>query len=206
MIKCCIFDMGGVMIRDYHMAPELLPFLGFAGGSLTEIDSRLNDELHRHGRGEIDEDQFWEFYTKITGRTLPPHNESLFGKFFHPKMDEATVQVVRELKEAGMRVVVGTNVIDAHYNIHRKLGQYDIFDHVYASHLMGIAKPDPAFYTSLLKEEGIDASDAFFTDDMAENVAAASSLGLNAFVYTGAGALQEQLHSLAIRTRGKRVY
>jgi putative hydrolase of the HAD superfamily len=193
MIKCCIFDMGGVMIRDFHIAPELLPFLGFTVNSFAEIDKRLSGELLRHSRGEISEEEFWKLYTEITSRTLPPHDEALLGKFFHPRIDEPTAELVRELKAVGMRVVAGTNVIDAHYRIHLKLGQYAIFDKVYASHLMGISKPDPAFYEYILKAEGIKAADAFFTDDMAENVNAASGAGINAFLYTGAAALREHL-------------
>jgi putative hydrolase of the HAD superfamily len=191
--------MGGVMIRDFHVSPELLPFLGFTVNSFAEIDRRLSGELLRHSRGEISEEEFWKRYTEITGRTLPPHDdEALLGKFFHPRIDEPTAELVRELKAAGMRVVAGTNVIDAHYRIHRKLGQYAIFDKVYASHLMGIAKPDPAFYEYILKAEGIPAADAFFTDDMAENVSAASGAGLNAFVYTGAAALRERLRLMGV--------
>ncbi|MDR0657210.1 MAG: HAD family phosphatase [Treponema sp.] len=193
MIKCCIFDMGGVMVRDFNIFPELLPFLGFTVNSFAEIDKRLSGELLRHSRGEISEEEFWKLYTAITGRTLPPHDEALLGKFFHPKIDEPTAELVGELKAAGMRVVAGTNVIDAHYRIHHTLGQYAVFDKVYASHLMGIAKPDPAFYEYILKAEGIQAADAFFTDDMAGNVSAASGAGLNAFVYTGAAALRERL-------------
>ncbi|MDR1636112.1 MAG: HAD family phosphatase [Treponema sp.] len=198
MIKCCIFDMGGVMVRDFHIAPELLPFLGFTVNSFAEIDKRLGGELLRHSRGEISEEEFWKRYTEITGRTLPPHDEALLGKFFHPRMDEPTAEIVRELKAAGIRVVAGTNVIDAHYKIHRTLGQYAVFDKVYASHLMGIAKPDPAFYEYILKAEGIKAVEAFFTDDMAENVNAASGARLNAFVYTGAAALREHLRSMEV--------
>jgi putative hydrolase of the HAD superfamily len=198
MIKCCILDMGGVMIRDFHIAPELLPFLGFTENSFAEIDTRLGGELLRHSRGEISEEEFWKRYTEITGRTLPSHDEALLGKFFHPRMDEPTVEIVRELKAAGMRVVAGTNVIDAHYAIHRKLGQYAVFDKVYASHLMGIAKPDPVFYEHILRTEGIEAAGAFFTDDTSENVSAASGAGLNAFLYTNAVALREQLQLMGL--------
>ena len=198
MIKCCIFDMGGVMIRNYHMEPELMPFLGLAEKSIAMLDPRIHEAFHRHSQGGISESDFWSFYTETTGRSIPPHEGSLFGKFFHPNLDEPTVQIVNELKAAGMRVVGGTNVIDAHYNVHMALNQYAVFDKVYASHLMGIAKPDPAFYNYILASEGIQAVEAFFTDDVIVNVDAAAGAGLNAFVYTGATALREQLISLGL--------
>jgi len=191
--------MGGVIVRDYVIWPELMPYLGLPDLNLYEEDGRLAEALLRHCRGEISENDFWSLCTEVTGRTIPfDETEPLLGKFFHPKMNEPVVQIVRQLKAAGMRVVVGTNVIDAHYNIHIKLGQYDLFDKVYASHLMGIAKPDPAFYAYILKAEGIAAQDAFFTDDALENVNAAANAGLNAFHYTNAQALKDQLLSLGL--------
>ncbi|GHT64938.1 hypothetical protein FACS1894110_05650 [Spirochaetia bacterium] len=193
MIKLCIFDMGGVMIRDFHIAPRLFLFLGFTQGSFAEIDPLLGEAMAAHGRGEITEDEFWRKYTEISGRAIPPHEGSLLGKFFTPRMDEPTVAVVRELKKRGMRVVAGTNVIDAHYEAHQRLKQYDIFDKVYASHLMGIAKPDPAFYTHILEAEGLGPKEAFFTDDVKENADAAAKLGLAAFTYTDAATLRSHL-------------
>jgi glucose-1-phosphatase len=197
LIKCCIFDMGGVIVQDYVIWPELMAYLGLPDKNFYEKDGRFHEALLRHGRGEIRENDLWSIYTEITGRTIPPgESESLLGKFFHPKMNEPVVQIVQQLKAAGMRLVIGTNVIDSHYNIHIKLGQYDLFDKVYASHLMGIKKPDTAFYAYILKAEGIPAQDVFFTDDTIENVNAAANAGLNVFHYTNAQALKNRLLSL----------
>ena len=195
----CVFDMGGVIVRDYIIWPELMDYLGLPNKNLSEIDNRFHEALVRHCRGEISEKDFWSLYTEITGRTIPSDQTvPLLGKFFHPKMDEPTVQIVRQLKANGMRVVSGTNVIDAHYNVHKNLGQYDLFDKVYASHLMGILKPDPAFFEYILKAENLQAGEVFFTDDSVENVKAASEVGLRAYHYTDARTLKTQLCSLGL--------
>jgi len=198
MIKCCIFDMGGVMIRNYHMEPELMPFLGLRERSISAVDPRLHEAILKHSRGEIEEAAFWDIYTELTGRSVPAHEGSLLGKFFHPTMDGPTLELAGELKSAGMRVVIGTNVFDSHYNIHIKLNQYADFDRIYASHLMGITKPDPAFFTYILKEEGMKGAEVFFTDDVPGNVEAAAGTGINAFLYTDAAALRKQLCSLGL--------
>jgi putative hydrolase of the HAD superfamily len=191
--------MGGVIVRDHNIWPELMPYLGLTEKNLSEIDVRLHEALVRHSRGEIRENDFWRLYTEITGRTIPPgETESLLGKFFYPKTDDCTAQIVKQLKGAGMRVLAGTNVIESHYNAHIKLHQYDLFDKVYASHLMGVAKPDPAFYEYIIKAEGIQAQDIFFTDDTIENVNAAAGAGLCAFHYTDARTMKNQLLSLGL--------
>jgi putative hydrolase of the HAD superfamily len=191
--------MGGVIVRDHNIWPELMAYLGLKEKHLREIDVRLHEALVRHSRGEISENDFWRLYREITGKTISPcETESLLGKFFCPKTDDCTAQIVKQLKGAGMRILSGTNVIESHYNIHIKLGQYDLFDKVYASHLMGVVKPDPAFYAYITKAEGIKAQDIFFTDDTVENVSAAAGAGLCAFHYTDARTMKNQLLSLGL--------
>ena len=180
------------------MGPELMSFLGFPGKTFGNIDKRLSVSLQDHNRGKINEEDFWTLYREIIGKDLPPHDESLFGKFFKPKPDEPTVKIVRALKEAGIRVVVGSNTIDSHYEILERMGIFDDFDKVYASQIMGLAKPDPAFYEYILREEGVNAPEAFFTDDLEENIDSAVKAGLKAFLYTDAEALKMQLSALGL--------
>ena len=198
MIKLCVFDMGGVLVRDHQMGKELYPFLGITESGFAGIDVSLSDALRRHSTGNLSEGEFWALYKKLSGKDIPFHEGSLFGKFFHPKLDEPTVQVVTELKAHGMRVVAGTNVIDSHYKIHQKLNQYDVFALVYASHLIGIAKPDTTFYEHILKAENLLASEVFFTDDSLENIEAASEIGIESFHYTDADTLREKFISLGL--------
>jgi len=194
MIKCCVFDMGGVIVRNYNVWPELTAYLGLPDKNFRERDSRFKEAIGRHIRGEISENVLWSLFTEITGKKIPDYEiGSLLGKFFYPKIDEPAAQIVKQLKASGMRVVAGTNTVEAHYNIHLKLGQYDLFDKVYASHLMGIAKPNPAFFAYILRGEDLQAQEIIFIDDTMENVEAARGAGLRAFQYTNAGALKETL-------------
>jgi len=50
---------------------------------------------------------------------------------------------------------------------------------------IGIRKPDPAAYRAALQHYDTAASDAFFVDDSAANVAGAREVGITAFQYTG---------------------
>lgn len=97
-----------------------------------------------------------------------------------------------------MRIICGTNVIDSHYKIHLRNGDYAVFDKVYPSHLMGVSKPDPEFYRRILENEQVQPGEAFFTDDLKENVEAASLIGVHAVLYRSAEDLLQQLVSLKI--------
>ena len=61
-----------------------------------------------------------------------------------------------------------------------------LFDFCFASHLTGHMKPDYAAYEHALLELDAAPQSVYFFDDLAPNVAAARSLGMNAFQVNGA--------------------
>ena len=68
-------------------------------------------------------------------------------------------------------------------------GDYTFFNQTYASNKIGCAKPDPHFFELILEAEQTAPEDTFFTDDRANNVAAAASLGIHAELFTSAAEL-----------------
>lgn len=196
MIDLFIFDMGGVIIRNHNVAQKLSKYLGSDTDIIHNYDKDASKALFLHSEGKISEDEFWREFSKITKIKVPKYEDTLLGKFFNPVIDEPTIEVIKELKNKGKRVVCGTNVIDSHYDIHIKLKQYDIFDKVYASNKMHIAKPKVDFFKEICKEEKANPENVFFTDDVQKNVDAALSCGIKAFLYTDANQLKKQLKSL----------
>lgn len=53
-------------------------------------------------------------------------------------------------------------------------------DHAFTSSDYGARKPDPTVFERVLERYGVGASDAFFADDLPENIAGARSLGITA--------------------------
>lgn len=56
----------------------------------------------------------------------------------------------------------------------------DLLDGFFFSCELGAAKPDPAFFTAVVEALGLPAEDILFVDDLAANVAAARTAGLQA--------------------------
>lgn len=197
MIKLCIFDMCGVIIRDFSIGPELLPYLGYPGlKGFQDLGREYYELIERHSIGEISEDEFWRGYENLSGKKIT--EKGLLGKFFHPVFDEPTIEVIKRIKEKGMRVVCGTNVLDSHYKIHMALHQYDIFDKVYPSHLIHLRKPDLRFYRYIAEREGVNPSQCFFTDDIKENVDAGKEVGMVSFQYFDADKLERDLKEAGV--------
>lgn len=195
MIELYIFDQGGVISRDFMIGPEASRRLGV---SLADFRRFVAPDDQAFMRGDFDSAEMWRRFEARSGVRAA---ENYWATLFHPHIDPPTFELVEELRsglrEAGAgRVVGGTNTIAEHYAIHSAQGEYACFDFVYASHLMGRAKPEPEFWLDILKAEGVQPERAFFTDDYPENVEAAARLGLAARLYVGADALRRDLLEL----------
>jgi glucose-1-phosphatase len=172
-----ILDMGGVVSRATDVVPEIARHLGLVEAEFLRLAGK---DLGGLQVGAVSPELFWRRFAEASG--IPVRDE-LWGLFFRPVLDPDVVAVIGRLRSRG-RVVCGTNTVAPHYAIHAGQGDYDCFDAVYASHQMGVAKPDPAFYLRILTEEGATPEDAFFVDDVAANVEAARALGIAGHVFT----------------------
>jgi len=70
-------------------------------------------------------------------------------------------------------------------------------DHLFTSSDYGARKPDPAVFAAVLDRYGAQASDAFFVDDLPENVAGAQALGITTHLFTTSAGLLEAIETFA---------
>jgi putative hydrolase of the HAD superfamily len=89
--------------------------------------------------------------------------------------------LVRAVRGTGVRCYLATNQ-DEHRGryMHETFGYGELLDGAFYSYAMGVAKPDPAYFTAILDEVALPAGDVLFLDDNAANVAAAREVGLRA--------------------------
>ena len=72
-------------------------------------------------------------------------------------------------------------------------------DHLYTSSDYRARKPDPVVFERVLERYDRKASDAFFVDDMAVNVAGAASIGITAHLYRSPAALLAAIEEFGAR-------
>ncbi len=198
--------MGGVVSEHCFVWKQICASMNLPAPDAPDARGDFQKLENAIMRGEITSEEMLHLLARRTGQPEPPEN--YWKTFFAPKLHEPTVRLIRDLKAAGARVVCGSNTIDAHYDYHLEYGQYDCFDAVYASHLIGQVKPDSMFWQYILDAENALAensrcgtasecgakrtagswtfSDMVFFDDMQKNVEAASSLGIHAHLFTTA--------------------
>ena len=186
MKKLYIFDMGGVVSTDGGVFARISDYLNISGEELFSIAGESEVEL---SEGRITAQEFWQRFSRASGKII---KEELFGKFFDPRLNKGTVTIIENLKKEN-RVVCGTNTIEPHYLTRVERGDYQLFDDLYASHLLGIAKPKAAFFEYILRKEQIEAGEAVFIDDDQKNIESAARLGLEAVLFRDAGTLKKEI-------------
>lgn len=178
--------MGGVVANRTNVIPFVAKYL--------EITEEQFFQFSRHNWtnllcGKINSQQFWEDFSKRIHRDI---KTDLFKKYFHPTINQEVISIIRELKK-NHRVVCGTNTFQIHYQRHLKQGDYRFFDNIYASHLLGIAKPDPQFYQYILDKENATINRTIFIDDTIENVIAAKRMGIQSVLFVDNYSLKNKL-------------
>jgi putative hydrolase of the HAD superfamily len=192
-IKLFIFDMGGVVIHNATLVDIIASRLGISGddfflGAGSRPGAFSTSPYHQGDvgaimQGKMDSPLFWE---RFTGRTGIAVSGDPWYDFFDPAPDEGTQALIARLRAEGHRVVCGTNTMEPHYRKHQERKDYSVFDAVYASHLMGIIKPDAAFWRFIMEKEKAQPDETFFTDDFEENIRAAEQLGIISHLFTSA--------------------
>ncbi|HKL85227.1 MAG TPA: HAD-IA family hydrolase [Treponemataceae bacterium] len=201
-----IFDMGGVVARNVQTIPAMAKKLSLSSDEFF-ICCGIPEGTQRHAfydhgllaqiqSGAMSSIVFWNHFLSNAQEKLPKEHpglkqiplitakENLWATCFKPEPIKEIVTLIETLKRKGHRVVCGTNTLDVHYEIHNRGKDYEPFHKVYASHLMGIIKPDTAFWTTILDQEKMSRSQTIFIDDNHPNIDGAESLGIRSFLFT----------------------
>lgn len=188
-----IFDLGNVIIDlDYNRAFELfkqiVPF-----PLHSRVDGFYLTDFHKdYECGRLDSDAFRREVNAYFGLNLEDHKidhlwNSLLGKI--PKERLGLIAKLRENYQVGL--LSNTNLIHIHavnkmLKEEHGLDNFDpIFDWVFLSYEMGLAKPSPEIYEKMLMDLGTSGDRVLFFDDLEANVKGAAAVGIQAVHVTG---------------------
>jgi len=210
-LRYVCFDLGGVVVRICHSFVEAvqaanLPLVD--AQRLLEPDSiaRRRDAIWAHQVGEFDFDEYCSRMSHAVEGAYPPdqvralHAAWLIGEY------PGVLELVTELGQVeSLRLACLSNTNDGHWD--QMLGAPELFPTLgrlhmqLASHLMRLAKPDPAIYDAARQSFACAPGEILFFDDLIENIEAARAAGWNAerIDPTGDTAAQMRGH---LRARG----
>ncbi|WP_377106853.1 HAD family hydrolase [Propionicimonas sp. T2.31MG-18] len=128
--------------------------------------------------------------------------DDILQVWYRVELDERMLDLVDRVRAAGVTTALATNQQSYRGGFMLANLPYDEhFDHQFHSFQVGLAKPDPAFFTHIVETLGIAPSEAVFVDDMAVNVRGARRAGLQAVHFAGTdtyGHLRSRLRALGV--------
>lgn len=189
-IQAIVSDFGGVLTT-----PLLASFLalqdeiGISPEHFSEAMRQIGEEdgempLFALERGEIAEVAFLE---RLAAALEPeighqPHLHRFRDIFFgalHP--NEPMIELMRELKESGLRMAMLTNNVREWEPVWRPMLPVDeIFETVVDSAFVGVRKPERRIYELTTERLGMPADACLFIDDMSLNCEGAREVGMSA--------------------------
>jgi 2-haloacid dehalogenase len=194
-----VFDLGGVLIdwSPRRLYRELIDDPVELEQFLTEVASPQWHDRQDRGRPMA------EAIAELAARH--PDQAGLIEAFDArwPEMFggalPATVDVVRELQAAGIRLLALTNYPAEKFAAARAdFVVLAAFEGIVVSGEEGIAKPDREIFDRLIERYGVDPARTVYVDDRAEHVETARQLGMAGVVYTGAAELRDDLAQLGL--------
>ena len=183
--EAVIFDIGNVLIEwqpehyyDARIGPDRRRAL-FAAVDLHGMNARVDDGAQFRQTIYDTADRHPEWATEI--RWWHDHWIDLAS----PRIDHS-IHLLRRLRARGVPVFALTNF--GHDSFAYAQTQYDFlteFDRAFVSGQLRISKPEPAIYAHVERESGLSPAALLFTDDRAENIAAAATRGWPTHLFDG---------------------
>ena len=110
---------------------------------------------------------------------------------------EASLSLVTSLRKKYQNTtpfILLSNTNEIHWNhINSTWHVSELFDHVILSYELKSMKPDAKIFMEAIRRTGLTAEQCFFVDDVPENIAGASLVGLDCQLFQGAETLAAQL-------------
>jgi 2-haloacid dehalogenase len=114
---------------------------------------------------------------------------------------DGSIRLQRTLRAKGVPVFALSNFGRYSYEFAEPLLPFlGDFDRRYISGYMGVTKPDPRIYAMVEEDCGLPPASLLFTDDRAENIAAAAARGWRTHHFTGPEGLAARLAAEGLLT------
>lgn len=198
-IKNVVFDIGNVVVR---WSPLEIIRLTFGDNNTVEEKAKSifqSETWLRLNKGQITENDAKAQYKEALGLT-ELECERLF---YYVKQTQilihGSVDLIKRCKSAGLNVLALTdNVHEIVSHLKNTYTFWDLFDGAIVSADVGLLKPQPEIYQTLLSQYELKAPQTVFIDDMPNNVKGAESVGIAAIQFENVSQCEQALRSLGV--------
>lgn len=190
-----IFDFGGVIL---DIDPDLtrrrfVEMLGIEKARLLETEQL--PQLYE--TGAISRAEFVARINQIAGTDIPESEVIAAWNAMLLNYKPARIEWIKRLHK-NHKLLMLSNTNDAHFKyFHNKLMAeygvtfYQLFDHVYLSHEMGMLKPSHEIFETVIREQQLNLQRTLFIEDTERNAVAAREVGLQTLLIPRNGEFYE---------------
>lgn len=173
-MKNIVFDLGGVLFaRDRSKCTQ--EFHDFFAFIRSEPMPTFWEE---YDRGTSTFDEVIGILSDINNCSREQCEQYLRLSIDMQEPVKPTERLVGDLKAAGYKLYVLSNMSREFIDFLRRIPVYGLFDGEVVSCEVGVVKPEPEIYRLLLDRYGLDPAETLFIDDRPANIAAAAELGI----------------------------
>ena len=196
MAQTVIFDLGGVLL-DLNWDRVCTPLAELSNKRAADVRREVSEGplVRLLMLGRLTAAEFHGKLCEELGIVLPYEDFlSIWVQLLTPNQE--IVPLVERLKN-NHRLVLASNTDQIHFTY--SVQHFEVlshFDQHFLSYEMGVLKPDPEFFLSMLRDLGVPPTDCVFIDDVTENVESARGLGITAVQFQSNEGLQTILAAL----------
>jgi putative hydrolase of the HAD superfamily len=187
MTRCILFDFGNVIaLFDHMIACQQLASLSRSPSDAADVYDRIfKTSLEEdYDCGRVSTAAFIErLRQELRLEASDDEIARAWCDIFTP--NPAIEEVIVREKQRGTRLVLASNTNELHYQWFSRAFEsvLQLFDEQVLSFRVGARKPDVRFFDACIRVSGRAADQIIYLDDRSDYVAAASALGMQAFVY-----------------------
>ncbi|MGF1695726.1 HAD family phosphatase [Vibrio lamellibrachiae] len=198
-IKNVVFDVGNVIVRWSPLEiirltfgtieqPEQLAISLFQSETWLDLNKGFITESDAKTQYQIQYDLSVEDCERL---------------FYYVKQSQiliyGSVELIKRLKSSGYHIYALTdNVVEIVSHLQATYDFWALFEGAMVSAEVGLLKPQPEIYDSLLSQHDILASETVFIDDMPNNVKGAKAVGISAIQFENAAQCEQELKALGV--------
>lgn len=198
MISHILFDNNGVLTtsdceRTHQIVARYLKI------SQEKVRDLFGPDIAALDTGQITQQEFYRrvlFRGNFTNRLEDFEKLHLNAYIAKPENQKLALMLRKRYS-----IALLTNFGDAFWKMYPVWGLNKVFKkkEVFLSADLGLAKPNPVYFTTVLERLKIKPQQAVFIDDNSDNIASALKLGINSVLYTSHQQLLHYLESLNVK-------
>ena len=177
-MKNIVFDLAGVVVaRNQERCPQYIMDYFYFINSGEALPEFWDD----YDRGTRDIDSVAQCLAEFRGSDFETAKSRMLEAVTYQEQVAPTAELIAELKAAGYRLFVLSNMSKDYIEFLREMPIFQHFEGEIVSCEVGLIKPEREIYNLLLDRYNLVPEQTMFIDDRKPNVDAAAEVGINPF-------------------------